>query len=187
MTQPDLSIWSHFASFLTTPLWPAWVAGGAIGLLAFAQRWVTDQPLGCSAAFGNACARMGSQLPLFRSAAHSPATDWKLWFLVGIFLGGMVAALSSGHWAEPTNFGSFYQALMPESTAGRVLWWLFGGVLIGLGARLAGGCTSGHTINGVAMGSPASIVASALFFAAAVGTAQLTQLFLKTTLAGGGS
>ncbi|ANJ66803.1 hypothetical protein A9404_04915 [Halothiobacillus diazotrophicus] len=185
MTHPILSVWSQLTDLFTAPLWPAWVAGGAIGLLAFAQRWITDQPLGCSAAFGNACARMGSQLPLFQGPAHGPATDWKLWFLVGIFLGGLIAALSSGHWAEPTNFGNLYQSLMPESTAGRVLWWLFGGVLIGLGARLAGGCTSGHTINGVAMGTPASIVASALFFAAAVGTAQLTHLLLKTGMIGG--
>lgn len=185
MTQPDLSLWSFGTHFLTTALWPAWVAGGAIGLLAFTQRWLTDQPLGCSAAFGNACARMGSRLPLFQGATHGPATDWKLWFLVGIFLGGLVASLSSGHWADPTDFGAFYQALMPQSTVGRVLWWLFGGVLIGLGARLAGGCTSGHTINGVAMGSPASILASALFFAAAVGTAQLTHYVLNATHTGG--
>lgn len=179
MTLSDFS-WLTDSPIFSTALWPAWVAGGAIGALAFAQRWLTDQPLGCSAAFGNACARMGSRLPLFQGPAHSTATDWKLWFLVGIFLGGLLASLSTGTWAEPTHFGSFYTALMPHSDVGRVLWWLFGGVLIGMGSRLAGGCTSGHTINGVAMGSPASIVASAFFFAAAVGTAQLAHHLLNT-------
>lgn len=168
------------STLLSNIPWPAWVAGGAIGALAFAQRWLTDQPLGCSAAFGNACARMGSRLPMFQGPAHSPATDWKLWFLVGIFLGGLLASLSCGTWAEPTHFGALYTALMPHSEVGRIAWWLFGGILIGMGARLAGGCTSGHTINGVAMGSPASMVASAFFFAAAVGTAQIAHHLLNT-------
>ena len=162
-------------------LWPAWMAGAAIGTLAFAQRWLTDQPLGCSAAFGNACARLGSRLPLFQSAAHGRHTDWKLWFLVGIFLGGLLASLTGGGFAAPTNFGSLYSALMPHDTAGRILWWLFGGVLIGLGARMAGGCTSGHTINGVAMGSPASVVASVFFFIAALLTAQIAHGVLRIT------
>ncbi|WP_407276652.1 YeeE/YedE thiosulfate transporter family protein [Halothiobacillus sp. DCM-1] len=161
-------------------LWPAWVAGGAIGLLAFAQRWLTDQPLGCSAAFGNACARLGSRLPLFQSSAHAKHTDWKLWFLGGIFLGGLLASLSTGRFAAPTEFGSFYTALMPQETAARILWWLFGGIMIGLGSRMAGGCTSGHTINGVAMGSPASLVASLFFFAAALVTAQVAHWVLAT-------
>lgn len=178
MTLSDIS-WLTTSPVFTTALWPAWVAGGAIGVLAFAQRWLTDQPLGCSSAFGNACARMGSRLPLFQGSAHSTATDWKLWFLLGIFLGGLLASLSTGAWAQPTHFGTLYTALMPQSDAGRVLWWLFGGVLIGMGSRLAGGCTSGHTINGVAMGSPASIVASIFFFAAAVGTAQIARYLLN--------
>ena len=175
------NFFSHFNSMpmLSADLWPAWVAGGAIGLFAFAQRWLTDQPLGCSAAFGNICARAGSRLPLFQGTAHGIATDWKIWFLIGIFLGGLFSSLASGTWAAPAHFGALYEALMPHSTLARIAWWLFGGVLIGMGARLAGGCTSGHTINGVAMGSPASLVASAIFFAAALGTAQLAQFLLK--------
>lgn len=178
-------IFTHMGNLplLSAELWPAWVAGGAIGVFAFAQRWLTDQPLGCSAAFGNVCARAGSRLPLFQGDAHSTATDWKIWFLVGIFLGGLLASVSTGTWAEPTHFGAFYDALMPQTTLGRIAWWLLGGVLIGMGARMAGGCTSGHTINGVAMGSKASIVASILFFSAALGTAQIAQLLLK--LSGG--
>jgi len=183
MTVSDFS-WLTDSAFFSSALWPAWVAGGAIGALAFAQRWLTDQPLGCSAAFGNACARLGSNLPLFKSTAHSTATDWKLWFIGGIFLGGLFSSLATGTWAAPTHFGALYTALMPHSEVGRVAWWSFGGVLIGMGSRLAGGCTSGHTINGVAMGSPASMVASAFFFAAAVGTAQITH-YLVNVLGGG--
>ncbi|HER19954.1 MAG: YeeE/YedE family protein [Halothiobacillaceae bacterium] len=152
------------------PLWLPVLVGALIALLAFAQRWMVDQPLSCSTGFANlaTCLRPGGR--------RDRGGDWRIVFLLGIVLGGLLAALTDATPAwqgTAAEFGRFYTALVPDSTVGSALWWLFGGVLIGLGSRLAGGCTSGHTIAGVAMGAPASIVASAVFFAVAVGTAQL--------------
>ena len=45
------------------------------------------------------------------------------------------------------------------------------GVVMGFGARTAGGCTSGHGMSGMSLGSPASIAASMTFFATAVALA----------------
>jgi uncharacterized membrane protein YedE/YeeE len=45
---------------------------------------------------------------------------------------------------------------------------LFAGAIMGFGARTAGGCTSGHGMSGMAIGSPASIVAAMTFFGTAV-------------------
>ena len=42
------------------------------------------------------------------------------------------------------------------------------GLAMGIGARTAGGCTSGHGLSGVALGSPASLAATMTFFATAV-------------------
>jgi uncharacterized membrane protein YedE/YeeE len=47
------------------------------------------------------------------------------------------------------------------------------GVLIGYGARLAGGCTSGHSIVGVAQGARSSLVATAAFMVAGFATTQI--------------
>jgi uncharacterized membrane protein YedE/YeeE len=41
-------------------------------------------------------------------------------------------------------------------------------VLIGYGAKLAGGCTSGNGLSGTAMLSPGSLVATGSFFATAI-------------------
>jgi len=158
-------------------LWPAWAAGAAIGTYAFLQRWVTNEPLGCSSAFGNVCARMGSGLPMFQEKSFHRANDWRIWFVIGIFLGGLLSNLH-GDWSTHEQLGPFYEALLPAGTFERVLWWLGGGVMVGAGARMAGGCTSGHTIAGVAIGAPSSIVASTLFFVGAVGTAQIAWLLL---------
>lgn len=155
---------------LFSPLWTPVLVGALIALLAFAQRWLADQPLSCSTGFANLA---GYLKP---GAARDRDGDWRIVFLVGIVIGGLIAALTDGAPAwqgTAAEFGRFYTALVPESTLGSAIWWLAGGLLIGLGARLAGGCTSGHTIAGVAMGAPASLVASAVFFAVAVGTAQL--------------
>ncbi len=50
-------------------------------------------------------------------------------------------------------------------------------VVLLLGARLAGGCTSGHGVTGVAQLSSVSLVAVAGMFASAIGTAHLISLF----------
>ncbi|MDG4867935.1 YeeE/YedE thiosulfate transporter family protein [Guyparkeria sp. 1SP6A2] len=166
MTDALSSLWAAFFN----PLWTPVLVGALIALLAFAQRWLADQPLSCSTGFACLAQRVrpGKQ--------RDRGSDWRVVFLLGIVLGGLLAALSDGTPAwqgTAAEFGRFYTALVPDSAWGAALWWIGGGILIGLGARLAGGCTSGHTIAGVAMGAPASLVASAVFFAVAVGTAQL--------------
>jgi uncharacterized membrane protein YedE/YeeE len=50
-----------------------------------------------------------------------------------------------------------------------------GGLLVGFGTRLGGGCTSGHGVCGLARLSPRSIVATALFMATAVVTSFLLR------------
>jgi uncharacterized membrane protein YedE/YeeE len=48
-----------------------------------------------------------------------------------------------------------------------------GGVLVGFGTRLAGGCSSGHGLSGCGRLRPVSIVATAVFFGTAVGVSFL--------------
>jgi uncharacterized protein len=54
---------------------------------------------------------------------------------------------------------------------------LAGGILLGLGARWAGGCTSGHGISGTLQLSVASWVAAACFFAGGILVAGLIYGF----------
>ncbi|MGC9457856.1 MAG: YeeE/YedE family protein [Halothiobacillaceae bacterium] len=154
--------------------WLPWIAGAAIGLTMLAQYWITNTALGCSSVFGNVCARSGSTLPLFRSAGFDRATDWRIWFAVGTPIGGLLAAATSpGPIQVGLSMGELYDLMLPASELARAAWLFAGGLLIGVGARMAGGCTSGHTIVGVSLLNPASIVASACFFAAAVMTVQI--------------
>ncbi|MHA1529651.1 MAG: YeeE/YedE family protein [Alphaproteobacteria bacterium] len=57
---------------------------------------------------------------------------------------------------------------------------LTGGLLVGLGTRLGGGCTSGHGVCGLSRLSPRSLVATGVFMATAA-----TVVFVLRHLAGG--
>lgn len=78
-------------------------------------------------------------------------------------------ALIAGLVAAPVLLGLVAPLAAPALDAG----WLAvigGGLLVGFGTRLAGGCTSGHGVCGLSRLSPRSMVATGVFMAAAVVT-----------------
>ncbi len=85
--------------------------------------------------------------------ASAPARDigWRVAFLLGLILAPMVYA------AAVVPPGIRIDASIPEIIAG--------GLLVGFGTRLGGGCTSGHGVCGIARLSPRSIVATIVFMA----------------------
>jgi uncharacterized membrane protein YedE/YeeE len=85
------------------------------------------------------------------------ARAWRLLFVVALATGGaVVEAIAPG--ALSRSYG--------VSTAHLVA----AGVLVGVGARLANGCTSGHGLCGVARGSKRSLAACATFMALGMAT-----------------
>ncbi|MBC7477462.1 MAG: YeeE/YedE family protein [Pseudorhodobacter sp.] len=104
----------------------------------------------------------------------------------GIF-GGLVDGTGWGNWAERAGF----VAGLVGMPALLVLWWpsqahvtgnwvvlVAGGGLVGLGTRLANGCTSGHGVCGMARVSPRSIVATLIY----VGAGFATMLVMRHLL-----
>ena len=87
--------------------------------------------------------------------------------MVGIILGGLVFTLLAG----APDAGSGYSWLDAHLTVGGEVVILFAaGLLIGVGTRTAGGCTSGHGLTGSALLSPASLVSIMTIMATAIGT-----------------
>ncbi|HDL9482650.1 TPA: YeeE/YedE family protein [Vibrio cholerae] len=79
---------------------------------------------------------------------------WRLLFVVGMICGGVIGVKLLDH-AVPTDFG----------VSGIVL--ATAGLLVGVGTRLANGCTSGHGICGIGRFSKRSIVATCVFMVVA--------------------
>lgn len=154
-------------------VWSGWAGGIAVGLYMLAQYWVSGHALGASTGYGNVCA-LGSRQRFFRTGQFTDPANWRLWFTIGIPFGGLIALLTSGGGFDPTlSMGAMYELVMPESVWARGLVLMSGGVLVGYGSRLAGGCTSGHSITGISMLNPPSVLASVGFFAGGIIAVQL--------------
>lgn len=144
--------------------WPAWVSGLAIAAVVVGLLYADNRQLGVSTGYAELC-----RLPKERALRSS----WRPKFVLGIVLGGALSALSAGAAPSP-SMGSFEVWLHGNAVLESAVL-LLGGVLLGFGARLAGGCTSGHGIVGTALGARSSWVATALFM---VGGFVTTRLIL---------
>ena len=99
---------------------------------------------------------------------------WRLLFLVGLVGGGLaMAALLPG--AFPHQFTTGGGGPAPGLVAA--------GLLVGFGARLGSGCTSGHGVCGLGALSWRSLAATATFMA----TGALTVFVMRHVVVGGGA
>ena len=157
--------------------WPGWAGGLAIGLFTAAMLYVTGKPLGCSSGYGQACGLIGGQR--FFADEATRADPWKLLFILGIPVGGVIAALTSpGSWEPTLEMGALYESVYGDSVALKIGALFVGGVLLGFGARTADGCQSGHAIMGISLMSVPSMVASACFFVGGLVAVQLVFALL---------
>lgn len=88
--------------------------------------------------------------------------------LVSVFVGGLVAALVSGRFEVRFDMGDAFRTLVTENPITMLVVLFVGGVMVGFGTRLAGGCSSGHGLSGCGGLRPVSLVATAVFFGTAV-------------------
>lgn len=133
---------------------PWWVAGPGIGMCVVALYALANVKLGVS----------GGWLQLLLALERRPLSEpWRLWFLGGLVVGSVLA--SAAGTTRVQGYGALGEALPRPA----LLVVLAGcGLLIGYGARWAGGCTSGHGISGCSAGSPESVAATGTFFGVAV-------------------
>jgi uncharacterized membrane protein YedE/YeeE len=96
---------------------------------------------GVSTGFGNVCS-FASRASFFHEGEYAEANNWRLWFLLGLPLGGFLAALTSpGAMVASFSLGAMYDSVLPQGLWAKGTVLAFGGVLIGYGSRMAGGCT----------------------------------------------
>jgi uncharacterized membrane protein YedE/YeeE len=102
-----------------------------------------------------------SRQPFFQQPRFVDSRVWRLVYAAGMIVGAYAWVAVSGAPAPPTA----------------VTWWqlLLGGFVLGFGARLSGGCTSGHGICGLASLQLPSLLAVVTFLATSIVVAQLVQ------------
>jgi len=143
--------------------WNPYVAGVLLGCVLLGSFLVMGKGLGASGA-ANRLGAAGLDVvapahvdahPVFGPQKHEGRgffDDWLVFEVLGVFLGGAVAAYSAGRLRVGVIKGP------RASTAARLAAALVGGVLMGVAARMARGCTSGQALTGGAVMSVGSWV-----------------------------
>lgn len=101
-----------------------------------------------------------------------PVVEWQWMLVVGVIIGAFISAVLSGEFSLTWVPGKWAEAF-GEAPVLRLVVALVGGVFIGMGARWAGGCTSGHGISGTLQLTLSSWLAVVCFFIGGVATAML--------------
>ncbi len=141
---------------------PWYVAGPLLGLLIVSLRAAVNKPLGA----------LGGYIDVVDRATGWRRLGFNAFMLIGIVVGSALYATLSGNYALTWSYRGA-ATLLPASFGSQFVVLALAGLAMGIGARTAGGCTSGHGLSGVSLGSPASLVATMTFFATAVALSNL--------------
>jgi uncharacterized membrane protein YedE/YeeE len=137
---------------------PWWIAGPIIGLVIVTLLALANKRFGV----------VGGVTDLVHGSSEGRGLrSWRTLLVLGMVFGGGTHAFLAGG----PDVGTSYSWLDAHLSGAAELALLFGaGILIGVGARSAGGCTSGHGLTGSALASPASIVSITTIMASAIAT-----------------
>jgi len=134
--------------------WNPYVVGIGIGVLSWFAFGLVNQPLGISTALSSASSVCA--LPVMGSEGVAQNAYWiknplkwdgGMLFLVGTFMGSLLSVVVSRTFRLEKVPATWSQQF-GGSTLKRLVAAFIGGIIIMFGARMAGGCTSGHGISG---------------------------------------
>lgn len=160
------------------PAWSPYIVGAGIGVLSWLTFYFSDKPIGASSFYATVAGLIGKlfarrhteELAYFKT--EPPTVNWGFVFVLATVIGAAVAALTGGglmnEWLP-----QMWRARFGDSLALRGVIAFAGGVLMAFGARLAGGCTSGHGISGTLQLNVASWIAVVCFFIGGIAVAML--------------
>lgn len=164
---------------LSRTSWSPYAAGAVIGLLQIPTFLLMDTALGASSSFVTVGAQIASLAdPALGGSKYLASHLWgaKNWWqvavVVGIALGAFVSVRLSGARRAAVS-AAWERAAGAGSLMRRGPMAFLAGFIMLFGARIAGGCTSGHGISGMAQLSVGSTVAVAAMFAGGILTATL--------------
>jgi uncharacterized protein len=135
--------------------------------LARAMAAATEEEFGAAAAAEVGPAPAIEIVPRPRWSAH-------VTFLVMIAVGALIAMFAHGKPTAAADLGPEFARLFGGGWRMAAVL-LFGGLCVGAGTRMAGGCTSGHGLSGCGRLQPGSLAATAAFFGTAIGVSLLLE------------
>jgi len=159
--------------------WNPYAGGVALGLVLLATYAMMGKGLGASGASFRAgvaivhaiAPKHAEAVPAMASTFEdgNPLDDWLVFEVLGVIVGGLIGAATSGRFGREVSKGSTF------GTGGRLALALAGGVLMGFAAKLARGCTSGQGLSGGALMSVGSWAFMLSVFAGGYGMAYFVR------------
>lgn len=155
--------------------WSPYVAGALVGLLAIASVYATTHVMGKSAYLGASTTFVRAAgfieqalLPDSGSAKQyfnktNITIDWQFMLVIGIGIGALIASLTDRSF-KLEMVPPIWNRRFGNSIIVRAVGAFAGGVLLMFGARLAGGCPSGHGLSGIMQLSVSGFAALGMFF-----------------------
>jgi uncharacterized membrane protein YedE/YeeE len=161
------------------PFWNPYAAGFGLGLVLLAAYLIAGRGLGATGAFSSFAAWIANTISSEHAqalAVHAryiesgtPFTAWLTYLLIGAFIGAAASGYAAGRFAISIEKG-------PRITDGqRLALALFGGMIAGVGAKIARGCTSGQALTGASVLNVGSLVFMLAVFAAGYAVAWLLR------------
>lgn len=139
------------------PYWNPYLSGIGLGLVLLLAYVIMGRGLGASGAFSSLVAATVQSIAPTHAAANefyaeylgdgtkSPLKDWLVFEVLGVILGGFISGILAGRVGKSVDKG-------PNISVNRRLMFAFiGGTIMGIGAKLARGCTSGQALTGGAV------------------------------------
>jgi uncharacterized membrane protein YedE/YeeE len=179
--------------------WPWYVAGPLIGLMVPLFLMIGNKSFGISSSLRHVCAMcFPGKISYFRYEWKTEL--WNVFFVIGLVIGGFITAKfftpASGYMIDlnPETREALkslgierFEGFVPADifswenlmTYRGVVFVIIGGFLVGFGTRYANGCTSGHSITGLAHLQWSSLVATIGFF---IGGLLMTHLLLPVMI-----
>ena len=125
--------------------WNPYVAGALSGLVSVLSVWATGHFLGASTTFVRSAGLIEELFAPERVAAmeyfvkNAPKIDWQWMFVLGIFVGALLAAVTSKSFRWQALPDMWQERFGPDSRVKRALFAFVGGTVAMFGARLADG------------------------------------------------
>jgi uncharacterized protein len=139
------------------PYMNPYIAGIGLGLVMLMSYIIMGRGLGASGAVSTVVASTVNAIAPGHAAGNnfyadylgdgttSPFKDWLVFEVLGVIVGGFISGIFAGRVNKSIEKGPRI------SNKGRLMYAIFGGMLMGFGAKLARGCTSGQALTGGAI------------------------------------
>ncbi len=138
------------------PYMNPYLAGIGLGLVLLAAFVIMGRGLGASGAFSTLVSVSVAKVAPAHAAANNfygeylgtegnPFKDWLVFEVIGLFAGGFLSGVLAGRIKRTTEKGPRI------AVRSRLMFAFLGGGLMGFGAKLARGCTSGQALSGGAL------------------------------------